>query len=79
MAAAKASGGRKISRRWRTFLWVLGVSLVTIILLVKERADVLYILSTLGVTVLLVMVAQADLSGSKKEPAAGPDDLNPAN
>lgn len=78
MAAAKASGGRKLSRRWKTFLWVAGVSLVTIVLLVKERADVLYILSTLGVTVLLVMVATADLSGSKKEPAVDPNELNPA-
>jgi hypothetical protein len=61
------------------FRWVGGVSVLVIALLYYERADVLYILSTVGVAVLLIMVAKADLSGAKKEPASGPNDLNPAN
>jgi hypothetical protein len=48
------------------FRWVAGVTALVIALLYYERADVLYILSTVGVAVLLIMVARADLSGSKK-------------
>ena len=74
---APAKGGRKLSRRLKTFLWVAAVSAIVIVLLYLERADVLYILSTVGVAVLLIMVAMADLSGSKKDP--GPiDELNTA-
>jgi hypothetical protein len=75
MAKAAASGGRRLSRRMTTLLWIGGVTVAVIVLLYLERADVLYILSTLGVTALLFAVAQADLSGSRKIGPSG-DDLN---
>jgi hypothetical protein len=74
MAMAKTTGGRKISRKQTTLIWIVAVTAVVITLLYFERADVLYVLSTVGVTVLLVMVARADLSGAKKNPGpAAPD------
>ncbi len=50
------------------FRWVGGVSALVVALLMYERADILYILSTLGVAALLLKVAFADLSGSQKDP-----------
>ena len=60
-------------RKLITAAWFLGVSLVVMILIYKELTAVLYILATLGVTVLLFMVAFSNLShedgGDKLEPA----------
>jgi hypothetical protein len=59
-----------------TFLWVLAVSALVITLLVLEQTAVLYVLATLGVTVLLLIVANADLSGARRnmsEPAPADD------
>jgi hypothetical protein len=55
---------------------IVGLAAVVIILLYKEKADWLYVLATLGVTVLLVVVAFADLHGGRKgveETALGDD------
>lgn len=49
-------------RKLITAAWFLAVSLVVIILIYKELTAVLYILATLGVTVLLLMVAFSKLS-----------------
>ncbi len=49
-------------RKLITTAWFLGVSLVVMILIYKELTAVLYILATLGVTVLLLMVAFSKLS-----------------
>jgi hypothetical protein len=49
-------------RKMITLLWALGVSVLVIILIYKEMSAVLYILATLSVTVLLGLVAFADLS-----------------
>ena len=49
-------------RKTITALWVAGVSAVVIFLLYREMTAVLYILATLGVTILLIMVAFSDLS-----------------
>src|SRR5438270_9788351 len=46
--------------------WVVGLAALIIFLLSKEMADWLYVLATLGVTVLLVVVAVADLKGRRK-------------
>ncbi|MEO6393413.1 MAG: hypothetical protein ABIP75_16310 [Pyrinomonadaceae bacterium] len=73
MANRNSAGGRRVSRKQITLLWIAGVAVVIITLLYFERADVLYVLSTLGVTALLGAVAFADLSGSKKNPATGED------
>ncbi|HEY6232165.1 MAG TPA: hypothetical protein VIW64_12965 [Pyrinomonadaceae bacterium] len=53
-------------RKLITILWVAGLALGTVILLYKEQTALLYILATLGVTVLLVMVGMADLTPAGK-------------
>ena len=52
----------KRRRKLITVLWTGLLAIGTIILIYKEMTSVLYILATLGVTVLLVFVAMADLS-----------------
>jgi hypothetical protein len=53
-------------RRLINFAWMAGAALVTIILLYKEQIELLYLLATLSVTILLIIVAFADLSGAKQ-------------
>ena len=53
-------------RKLITVLWTAVLAVGTIILLYKEMTALLYILATLGVTVLLVMVAMADLTPAEK-------------
>lgn len=67
---------RKRNSRLITLGSIVGLAAVVIILLYKEKADWLYVLATLGVTVLLVVVAVADLHGGRKgvEEAALGDD-----
>ena len=57
--------GRK-NRRMMTYLWVAGLVIVVITLLMLEQTALLYVLATVGVTILLVVVALADLSGSRR-------------
>jgi len=57
---------RKRNSRLITLAWIVGLVTVVIFLLSKEMADWLYVLATLGVTVLLVVVAVADLKGRRK-------------
>ncbi|MDT4954325.1 MAG: hypothetical protein QOJ02_2463 [Acidobacteriota bacterium] len=57
---------RKRKSRLITLAWIVSLAVVLIILLAKEKADWLYVLATLGVTVLLVVVAFADLHGGRK-------------
>ena len=45
-----------------TALWALGLAVVVITLIYLEKSAILYILCTLGVTVLLFIVAKADLA-----------------
>ena len=45
-----------------TLLWALGLAAVVITLIVLEKTAIIYILCTLGVTVLLVIVAISDLA-----------------
>jgi CHASE2 domain-containing sensor protein len=49
-----------------TYLWIFGLAVLVIGLLWKEQTSLLYILATLGVTVLLVVVAMADLGRSER-------------
>lgn len=56
---------RKNSRRM-TYLWIAIFALITIGLIYYEQTALLYILATLGVTALLVVVALADLNGSRQ-------------
>ena len=57
----------KKARRSRgfTYLWILALAVVTFLLIYFEQTSLLYILATLGVTVLLVVVALADLGQSE--------------
>lgn len=48
-------------RKLITSLWALGLGVLVIVLIYLERADVLYILCTLGVAALLMVVAFSDL------------------
>ena len=52
-------------RRGFTYLWILGLAVLVFLLIYFEQTALLYILSTLGVTVLLVVVALADLGQSE--------------
>ena len=52
---------RKRNRRLITLAWIVGTAVLVIVLLYKEKADWLYVLATLGLTVLLLIVAFADL------------------
>ena len=56
----------KRRRKMITVLWTAVLAIATIVLIYKEMTALLYILATLGVTVLLVVVALADLSHSDK-------------
>jgi hypothetical protein len=65
----------KRRRKLITTLWALGVTVLVILLIYFERADVLYILCTLGVAGLLMIVAVADLAhvDAKSDQAQQPD------
>jgi hypothetical protein len=49
-----------------TYIWVAALIVVVVTLLVLEQTALLYVLATVGVTVLLVIVAMADLSGARR-------------
>src|SRR3982750_4094329 len=57
---------KKRNSRLIVLAWIVGLAVLVIFLLYKEKADWLYVLATLGVTVLLVAVALADLHGGRK-------------
>ena len=57
-------------RKLITSLWALGLGLLVIVLIYFERADVLYILCTLGVAALLMVVAFSDLLHADARPEA---------
>lgn len=52
---------RTKGRRWITYAWIVGITLVVSLLIYFERTALLYVLATLGVTALLLVVAFADL------------------
>ena len=58
----KTLAGDRRRRKMITLLWALGLAAVVITLIVLEKTAILYILCTVGVTVLLVIVAVADLA-----------------
>jgi Flp pilus assembly protein TadB len=60
----KSNKGKR--SRGFTYLWIFGLAVLVILLLWKEMTSLLYILATLGVTVLLVVVAMADLGRSER-------------
>lgn len=68
-------------RKLITTLWALGLGVLIIVLIYLERADILYILCTLGVAALLMVVAYSDLSHgeSRNESPQEPDAAGVAN
>ena len=58
----KTLAGDRRRRKMITVLWSLGFSLLVIILIYKELTAVLYILATVGVAVILMIVAFSDLA-----------------
>lgn len=52
-------------RRSITYLWILCLAILTFLLIYFEQTSLLYVLATLGVTILLVVVALADLGRSE--------------
>ena len=60
----------KKSRRF-TYLWIFGLALLVFLLIYFEQTAMLYVFSTLGVTVLLVIVAAADLGRSELSSTGG--------
>ena len=53
--------GKARRARGFTYLWIFGLSISVFLLIYFEQTSLLYILATLGVTILLVVVALADL------------------
>ena len=60
----KTLAGDRRRRKTITVLWMLGISIVVIFLIYKEMTAVLYILATVGVSILLFLVAFSDLKHS---------------
>jgi hypothetical protein len=58
----KTLAGDRRRRKLITALWALALAAVVITLIYLERTAILYILCTLGVTVLLLVVALSDLA-----------------
>ena len=57
----KTLAGDRRRRKLITVLWALGLAVLVITLIYLEKTAILYILCTLGVSVLLMIVALADL------------------
>lgn len=51
--------------RYLTYLWIFGLAVLVSLLIYFEQTALLYIFSTLGVTVLLIIVAMSDLGRSE--------------
>ena len=66
VSRAAAEGVRK-KRRRNSILWSVAAIAVIVVLLALEQVALLYLLATLGVAVLLIIVAFADLHGAPAE------------
>jgi L-asparagine transporter-like permease len=53
-------------RRTGTYIWVAVMAAVLFMLIYEEQTALLYVLATLGVTLLLVVVAIANLEDTEK-------------
>jgi hypothetical protein len=70
---APAVEARKRRRRM-TLMWIAITTAIVVGLIYKEQVALLYILATVSVTVLLVIVALADLHGARRSPEPPLDD-----
>jgi len=62
MSIATAARIARRRRRLTTYAWIIGLTALTVSLIYWEQTALLYILATVGVTILLVVVAVADLA-----------------
>jgi uncharacterized membrane protein len=58
----KTLAGDRRRRKMITAAWALGTAILVITLIYFEKTAILYILCTVGVTVLLFIVAKSDLA-----------------
>jgi uncharacterized membrane protein len=65
MSVTSATRTAQRRRRMFTYLWIAALAALTISLIYWELTAILYILATVGVTVLLLVVAAADLKHSE--------------
>jgi hypothetical protein len=74
--STKTLAGDRRRRKLNTALWSLGVGLAVILLIYFEKTAILYILCTVGVAVLMMIVALSDLAhaDAKGEQVAQPAD-----
>lgn len=63
---APTTSARSKRGRRNTLLWIIGMTAIVVGLLYWEKIALLYVLATLGLTGLMVVVAMADLGGSKQ-------------
>jgi fatty acid desaturase len=68
----KTAANDRRRRKMITMLWAFGLAALVIILIYLEKTAILYILCTLGVTILLAIVAFSDLA-HKDEPTGEMD------
>src|SRR5258708_7190990 len=64
MSRNYSSSARIKQHRRVTFAWVAGLAILVVGLMVYQQTEILYVLSTLSVTALLIVVALADLKGN---------------
>ena len=71
----KTLAGDRRRRKLMTALWTLLLTVVIVTLIYLEQSAILYILSTVGITVLLLIVAFSDLAhaDAKGEVVQAPD------
>jgi hypothetical protein len=78
----KTIAGDRRRRKMITLGWAAALAIVVITLIVLEKTAILYILCTVGVTVLLVIVGRSDLAhadGTHEEVQTAKDAASVAN
>jgi hypothetical protein len=71
MSVTSAARMARRRRRLTTYGWIVGLTAITVGLIYWEQTALLYILATVGVTILLVVVAMADLAHAESMTAQG--------
>lgn len=74
MPKTNAAAAARKRRRLMTLLWSAVVAIIVIWLIYKEQVALLYVLATVSVTVLLAVVAMADLGGTRRATEPAPFD-----
>jgi Flp pilus assembly protein TadB len=72
MKRTRNQAGDRRRRKMFTVLWTTVLAIATIVMIYREMTALLYILATIGVTALLVVVAQSDLAQAEKVSAESP-------